>query len=326
MKKLVFGSVALVALGAAGSALAADMRVKAPPPAPVAAWTGVYVGVNGGYGWARSDTTLAGTNAFCNPILGGCGANFVAGQVLAADVLSAQAVPGVLNPHARGGLVGGTFGFNQQFGYWVAGVETDLAWASIRGSDFRGSGPVVLNPLAPAGTALTSFNGSATASTRLSDFGTLRGRLGFTPVAPLLVYATGGLAYGRVTSDAAVTEVTVGPCGLNLAAGAVGGCPFTPAAFNSSSTRAGWTVGGGAEYLIFGQWSLKAEYLYFDLGGSRGPNLAPLASLGNCAAAPAAPVPCPFTTVNVISSSSDFRGSIVRVGLNYKFGAVAAPY
>ncbi len=326
MKKLFFGGVALIALGAAGSALAADMRVKAPPPAPVATWTGVYLGVNGGYGLARSTTSLGATNVVCNPCLGACDGNLVAGEALPADVISAFAVPGGLGTHPRGGLVGGTFGFNQQFGYWVAGIETDLDWASIRGSTFRSSS-VVLNPAAPAGTPFTSFNGAATASTRLSDFGTLRARLGFTPWAPLLVYGTGGLAFGRVTSDAAVTEVSVGPCGLNLAAGAVGGCPFTPAAFRTSSTRVGWTAGAGAEYMLFGQWSLKAEYLYFDLsGGNSGANLAPLASLGNCAAAPAAAVPCPFTTANVVAAFSDLKGSIVRVGLNYKFGPVATPY
>ncbi|HZH51989.1 MAG TPA: porin family protein, partial [Microvirga sp.] len=55
MKKLLLASVAL--FGFAGAASAADLPVRAAPPAPVVAavpvftWTGFYVGVNAGYGW-----------------------------------------------------------------------------------------------------------------------------------------------------------------------------------------------------------------------------------------------------------------------------------
>src|SRR5262245_42137084 len=56
MKKLFVATIALLALNAGGSALAADLRVKArplPPPPPVYSWTGCYIGVNGGYGIAK---------------------------------------------------------------------------------------------------------------------------------------------------------------------------------------------------------------------------------------------------------------------------------
>jgi outer membrane immunogenic protein len=265
--------------------------------------------VNGGYGWGRSDVTPIGSNVFCNPLLGGCPGAFLPGQVLAADVISAQAVPGTLSPNARGGLVGGTIGYNLQFGYWVAGVETDLAWSNIRGSDVRAGGPIAINPGAPAGVPITSIVGSATANNRMTAFGTLRGRLGFTPVAPLLIYGTGGLAYGQVSSDLVVGQAFIGPCGIPASPG----CPGSPAILSSSSTRAGWTVGGGAEYQLGGQWSLKAEYLYYDLG-SKGYGVSGLTSTGSC------PALCPFTTVNVTAASNDFRDSIVRAGLNYRFG------
>ena len=45
----------------------------------------------------------------------------------------------------------------------------------------------------------------------MTAFGTLRGRLGFTPVAPLLIYGTGGLAYGQVSSDLVVGQAFIGP-------------------------------------------------------------------------------------------------------------------
>jgi outer membrane immunogenic protein len=320
MKKLQLACIGACVLSTVSSAFGADVgvaRKRVIAAAPIATWTGFYVGVDAGYGWGRSDVNPAGANVFCNPLLGGCPGAFTPGQVLAWDVISAQAVPAALGPHSRGGLLGGTVGYNVQFGSWVAGVETDLAWTNIVGSAAQATGPIVVNPGIPLGPATVAVAAFATVNNRLGDFGTLRGRLGFTPVAPLLIYGTGGFAYGRVTSDLVVGEAFTGPCGVPI------GCPVTPAIASSSSTRTGWTVGGGAEYMFAGQWSVKAEYLYYDLG-SKGYGVTGLNSLGNCAVAPAA-APCPFTSVNVTATSSDFRGSIVRLGLNYKFGGVAAP-
>ena len=62
MRKLLLGSLALLALGAGGSALAADVRLpvyKAPPPVAVYSWTGFYVGGNIGYSWGKADTDVA---------------------------------------------------------------------------------------------------------------------------------------------------------------------------------------------------------------------------------------------------------------------------
>jgi outer membrane immunogenic protein len=112
MKKLLLSSSVLVALGVAGSALAADLPVytKAPPPAPVWSWTGWYFGVNGGWGWGRSSHTST-----------------IIAPVTTGDF------------DVSGGLVGGTAGYNYQIGHWVFGVETDLDWADINGS-FNGVG------------------------------------------------------------------------------------------------------------------------------------------------------------------------------------------
>ena len=60
MKKLLFASLALLALNAGGAALAADIPVKAPvyrPPPPVFSWTGCYIGVHVGAGWQVSSFT-----------------------------------------------------------------------------------------------------------------------------------------------------------------------------------------------------------------------------------------------------------------------------
>ncbi|MGB6398078.1 MAG: hypothetical protein WBF73_20680, partial [Bradyrhizobium sp.] len=57
MKKILLGTLGLVALGMATPASAADMAVKAAPPPPIVApiynWGGFYIGANGGGAWAR---------------------------------------------------------------------------------------------------------------------------------------------------------------------------------------------------------------------------------------------------------------------------------
>ena len=97
----------------------------------------------------------------------------------------------------------------------------------------------------------------------LDWFGTLRGRLGFEPLNGLLVYATGGLAYGEVHLAFATTTATT-TRGLSN---------FIPATttfstFTSMSEKMlfGYAIGGGLEYALGRNWSMKGEYLYVDLG------------------------------------------------------------
>lgn len=109
MKRLVLASMSALALvSAMGAANAADiarrqvMPTKAPEyVAPLYNWTGAYVGINGGGGWGRSDT-------------------------------SAPLSSGGFN--TSGGLVGGTVGYNWQNGPAVFGLEGDVDWSNIRGS------------------------------------------------------------------------------------------------------------------------------------------------------------------------------------------------
>jgi outer membrane immunogenic protein len=115
MKKVLLGTVGLVALGMAGSASAADLAArpytKAPPP-PVAAvydWTGFYIGANGG--WGRGDKRWE-----------------------AVDVTGVRI--GSEGSHdADGGVAGGQIGYRWQTGTWVWGVEGQGNWADLRGSN-----------------------------------------------------------------------------------------------------------------------------------------------------------------------------------------------
>ena len=109
MKKFLLATVGLIALGMAAPASAADMAVKARPPAPVLApiydWTGFYIGGNGGWGQSHS----------CVDILTPAGV-----------LLSAEACGG-----RSGGMVGGQVGYRWQASQWVFGLEAQGDWADL---------------------------------------------------------------------------------------------------------------------------------------------------------------------------------------------------
>ena len=134
------------------------------------------------------------------------------------------------------GFTGGVqAGYNHQIGQVVLGVETDLSYLQNKLSRS------FTNNLGATGT-LSRDNGW---------LGTTRARIGFTPAERLMIYGTGGLAYGN--SDVSVTAAS--------AAGALW-------AGKSSATKVGWTLGVGAEYAFTNNITGKAEFLYYDLGSS----------------------------------------------------------
>ncbi len=283
MKKFVLGICALAGV-CAGQAFAADMPVKARPapaaPVYVQDWTGFYVGIAGGYGWSSGATDVTGT-----PVGFGIGAG--APQTLAASI---AALPGRVDPDPKGAIFGGQFGYNRQVGRLVWGFETDISWA-----DFDGS--VTQAATAPITGFAVSVTDVTTVHSRLDLFGTVRGRLGYTITAPLLIYATGGLAYGHVKSETNVVATFV----------PVQAVAFNSPSSSSSTTRVGWTVGGGLEYAFAPHWTVKGEYLYYDLG-----NVDYSSSLISGAGGAV------FTNATV-NTHARFNGSIARIGVNYKF-------
>jgi outer membrane immunogenic protein len=294
MKRLVASlAVAGLSFSLSEAVSAADLGGPAPVPmytkAPVAvpfSWTGFYAGVSAGYGWSGDDVNSAVTSIFCNPVFIGAGCP----QTGAA---TAAAVPLTYVTSPKGFIGGGQIGYNYQVNRVVLGAETDLSWANIKGSSTQAGGPIPIPGFA------NSVSASGAADQKLDLFGTVRARVGYTPVDPLLVFATGGLAYGRATSDTTVSESVGGACPA---------CVPTAATGSTSSTLLGWTVGGGLEWAFAPHWSLKGEYLYYDLGSVS----YALTPLGLTTAG------TPATSVG-ISSTADFKGSIARAGINYRF-------
>jgi outer membrane immunogenic protein len=268
MRSKLLGSIAVLALmGAADGAMAQS----------AGGWTGGYIGANIGYSWGHSSDF----GTFVSP----------AGPTLATSATKFD---------MNGVIGGGQVGYNMQAGNWLWGWEMDIQGTDQKGDansrficpafvcQFGNPATNVLpgtGPATPLPVVATTFN------QRLDWFGTVRGRLG-TLVAPnVLLYATGGLAFGRVDTSGTIT-------GQNFV---LPGLP-TSRAFESHSTRPGWTAGGGAEWRFLEHWSAKIEYLYVDLMNDK------VSAAG----------PVNFIPVNLVVNSH-VTDNILRIGANYKF-------
>jgi outer membrane immunogenic protein len=259
--------VAFIASGTiVGPSLAADLALYDRPP--VITWTGAHIGANGG--WVESSgNTITNIGTDTGP--GGLGSEIALGHIPGSTAV------------VRGGFIGGgQIGYDWQFGAaWVAGLEADFDGASAKHTS--------VSPL--AGTAAI-VPMSSVFSRELHTLGTVRGRLGFLSSPDLLWYGTGGLAYGQTKFGSAwICPACIPPAGSQGST-----------ALQISSASAGWTLGAGVEWKFAPAWSVKAEYLYVDLGNQRN-TLA-----------------YSYTGFNsTMTSTVAEHDNIARFGLNYKF-------
>lgn len=255
MKFTYLASVSAAAFFALSTvAMAADAVVYEPAPdasvIPVFSWTGAYIGLNAGYGGGKAEHPFSITDTTTVP---------------ATTLLS-----GGLDFNSSGFVGGAQVGYNYQIDQFVLGVEAD-----IQGANVKGEGSLTLTD--NLGNVLDARLG-----TKLDWYGTVRARVGVAATDRFLVYATGGLAYGRTTS---------------YARGTLGGATFDESA---KETKTGWTVGAGAEYAVTNNVTFKTEYLYTDLGKA---NLYSDELI-------------PGINANL---DREFNFHTVRVGINYKF-------
>jgi len=272
MKKLLLSSVAL--LGLTAGAMAADLPSRRVAPAPFVAvpvftWTGFYLGVNAGYGFSDNGR-------------GGLGTFIATPGSLSAPLGGYTGV--VTNGFTRGsndGFVGGgQIGYNYQIGNVVIGVEADAQYADL--NNVRGTSVVTLTP--PVAGFIGAQNGNFGG---IDYFGTVRGRLGYA-FDRVLVYGTGGFAYGE---------------GTNLNNDGFGNFR------TRGGMRTGWTAGGGLEYAFTPNITAKIEGLYVSLDRSRDNGF-----IGTVGATPV------FTTgFGRARNDSDF--AVIRAGINYKFNS-----
>jgi outer membrane immunogenic protein len=208
-------------------------------------WTGFYAGVS--VGDARYD---GGAIA---------GSSNVASIVPPANIVRFPTSSSNIAGFAAGGLIG----YNYQVGRIVLGSETDLSYLNVK-SQRSGS------------TSITCCRGflenlDAEYRSEVNWLGTARARVGFVPAQRLLVYGTGGLAYGGVEITA-LSSNTFSGSAPPVFGGVRSGRPLPPPSRlwqgSNSEIKLGWTVGAGGEYALTDHIMLRAEYLYVDLGKS----------------------------------------------------------
>lgn len=259
-KRIIAGAGALW-LAAVGNATAADIPVapivKAPVKVVTQPWRGFYIGVHAGYGWGR-------------------GAVNEAPDAIYLPFYAAAGIPTSWAGSPKGFIGGLTWGTNYQFDRVVIGTDSDFSVTDIKASQTI-AGVVGGVP----------FTG--TTDQKLKWFSTTRLRGGFLLSDNVLLYATGGLASGRVSSSAAATINVPGACVTP------GPCPFGGA----EKDKWGWALGAGLEYAD-GPWQFRVEYLHYDLGTLTYNVLDPLRP-------------------GVIVNSVKFNGDIVRGAITYRF-------
>jgi opacity protein-like surface antigen len=434
-------------LTASGIASAADMAVKAPPPAPIYNWTGWYAGFNFGGGFGTSNNATTTSTSVADGL-----AQFFPGTTPSGSTAGANA--GVAGLNQSGPIGGVQFGYNFQLNpLFVFGFEADIQGAAITGRDdntgtstesFAGTSSyfksVTIATSAEAvaasftNAAITAA-GSDLVTADLNWLGTARLRAGYLVTPNLLLYATGGLAYGGVSASDSATlnfgnltadsfalaygqangttpSVTVSPttggpnpmANSTVTAGTGAATAFSMASANItgntpnaapiaignfsgataaqtssnplnaialatsssvagpitsstisytqttkplsvalatttqsfahvSDTKYGGTIGGGFEWMMAPNWSVKAEALYYDLGSvtvsapltaSINPLTAPIpATVGVISTAGVSSainkLVGPATVSNAASTRVTFQGVIIRLGLNYHF-------
>ena len=313
MKKILLSAVSLAILS--GSALAADLPSRnapvALPPPPPPMWTGFYAGLNAGGTWGNnSSITDVGFPIYARP------------QSSATTIPVAYGVAaglsGTRNLQTTAGFIGGAqFGYNLQFDKFVVGFETDFQ--GIAGGEQSGSQIRIYTfdfySLGRNTPTTNNVRTQVSSQKSLDYFGTARAKIGYLIKPEILIYGTGGFAYGGTTLASSTNIVDIqeltDEVGLGYSA--------------KSSLLTGWTAGGGAEWMFAQNWSAKLEYLYYDLGAVQmygGTAVLFRNTIGPVGAGTPAGQIGSAAGQNV---STRLNGSIARLGVNYHFNFASAP-
>jgi outer membrane protein OmpA-like peptidoglycan-associated protein len=225
-------------------------------------WSGAEIGLQGGYAFDGSSGNFH------------CPTGFLDGGEGAATCATNEGGDPVFhyNFNTSGFLGGGHVGYNWQFGHTVLGLEGDAEGASVSGSTTK----------TPRGFGV---------HTKMDFDASIRGKLGWA-FDRVLLYGTGGVAFGDVETD---YRVAAGP------GPGPGGGPLFPAG-GTNGVRVGWTGGGGLDYAITPNWQAGVEYRYTDLGSKGFANRALF-----------------------VSDDNAYSFSAVRLSITYRFAPPPPP-
>ena len=244
---------------AAAAALIAGPALAADLPAPPPPQAPAYVpGVTAFYNWSG---IYFGANVGGSFDSQGAPNNTIATGALAGTPT------GAVSHNSTGIAAGGQIGINFQNGPWVFGIEGDADWLSNK---------AFTHGFTATGTDQHVFT--------LDLLSTVRGRVGYA-FDRALFYGTGGFAMGDYSTTRTQTSGTF----MSAAAGT---------AETFSKLRLGWTAGGGIEYALGDNWTVRAEYLFVGLQ----------------------PLTYTFPLANIRQATPNEYVQVVRAGLNFKFG------
>ena len=246
-------------------------------PVSVIDWSGVYVGGHGGYSSA--------SYGFKNPYQSHLANQFH--DTTAESVFSISTLLRSEDKRVEGASYGAFVGYNWQFGDVVLGVEGDYSRFGITGASSDSQGRTQ-----QSGDLLESVYASGSSKTRLEEFGTIRGRVGYA-IGNFLPFATGGIAIGSAKINDTVSAQSYGfnqtAYNANVTNGTsndyfrygysrfdignpYGGTPYTYTSTfaNKTKTVGGFSVGAGLEYALTSNILLRGEYQYVSFGAFDG--------------------------------------------------------
>ncbi len=228
--------VGVTLMTAAGAALADGVQTRASAPVVYAmpfSWTGFYVGVDSGYEWKRlrgSDFTVHSPTT-----------------VLARTDGSSDPV----HQKIGGALGSGHFGYNHQFGHAVLGTEMSFEAGNVRGTRD------CLAQRAPSTATIQLSTDKVVCRAREPWQAHWTNKLGyaFGQEGRLLLHVTGGFALTEVKIDRQRT--------VNTAAGTL-----LADDWSGKSDHVGVVLGGGAQYALWHNVSVGAEYLHSEFASA----------------------------------------------------------
>jgi outer membrane immunogenic protein len=200
----------------------------------------------------------------------------------------------VSNPQTGGAadkpsfLGGGQVGYDWQIdSRWVVGIEGDWDYLNSRYGFCRQT-----STPSTGGCSDNGF-GFETISSNTEWLSTARGRLGVIATNNMLVYVTGGAAWGRVSTTLG-QSCLVGGCGQSIL--------LLATSSTSTTTKTGWVAGLGGEMQFTGNWFARVEWLHINLG-----------TISNA-----------LTTVGVVGTQTTIWSRTeqydeIRLGLDYRF-------
>jgi outer membrane immunogenic protein len=229
-------------------ATAADITrpvYKAPVPIPVQDWSGIYVGLEGGYGWGHQSFDQA-FDPFGIP------------SAVAWVEIEQILAPTIDSVHQNGWLFGGFAGAQKQWGSAVLGIEADFDGADIKGSAASSASLNNVDYVCNTYCGKGSVSRSVAIESKIDELASLRGKIGWAFAPNWLIYGTGGAAWAHVKNTVTLSETVIFPT--------VETETYTESASGGTSMF-GWAAGAGVDW----KWPIDAgsavifgvEYLHY---------------------------------------------------------------